>query len=94
MDKRGVLSLCASCRHAEWDKAANGRRHPNGSGRCLFQLPDSPLPKWAVERGYGSNDAPMTRLSQLLEKKLHGRWVYWRETFRTEPTPCATWSSK
>lgn len=89
-----MLSMCATCRHADWDKTLSGRRHPRGSGKCAYQLPDSPLPKWAVEVSYGPKPDHLTRLSQILDRKLHGRWIYWREAHGAEPTPCATWEAK
>ena len=94
MSHSGVLSMCATCRHAEWKKTASGRRHPDGTGRCAFEFPESPLPKWAVESDYGRNAPMVTTLRRMLERKLHGRWIYWREAHQLEPTPCATWEVK
>lgn len=45
-----VRTICAECRFADWKKTANGRRHPDNSGRCSFQIPA--LPRWfPVDRG-------------------------------------------
>ena len=35
---------CVDCKFAEWKKTANGRLHPSGDGRCLWQYPDIKLP--------------------------------------------------
>jgi hypothetical protein len=40
------LSVCVGCKYATWSKTASGRRHPSGSGRCLYEFPETPLPLW------------------------------------------------
>jgi len=91
MSDKGVLSVCATCRHAEWKKTANGRRHPDGSGRCGYEFPNSPLPKWARDRSYGRDEVS---LREVLERKMTRRWIYWVDIHRDEPEPCATWEAK
>lgn len=29
--------ICERCKFAQWDLTANGRKHPNGSGQCLWE---------------------------------------------------------
>lgn len=35
---------CLTCKYAEWDKSANGRRSTKGTGRCTWQMPDIKMP--------------------------------------------------
>jgi hypothetical protein len=54
-----VSHLCQTCKLAEWDKTANGRRHPNGQGKCGWTVPYIPTPaafKWGF---YGDRTQPM-----------------------------------
>ena len=91
--KTGVLSLCASCRHAEWDKTANGRRHPNGDGQCRYVPLDAPLPKCRTFLWGRHNDSVNT-VHKLLEVRAGNADIYWRESYRLEPEPCACWEAK
>jgi hypothetical protein len=86
------LSVCATCRWAEWEKTANGRRHPKGSGKCAYQFPDGPVPKWMALQDYGR--VRVTSIREVLSRGSHGRWIYWKDSHRTEPEPCATWEAK
>lgn len=29
--------ICERCKFAQWDLTANGRKHPNGKGQCLWE---------------------------------------------------------
>jgi hypothetical protein len=89
-----VASLCQSCKHAEWDRTSNGRRHPNGNGKCGYQFPDGPLPKWVRQQMWGRDAAAITTLARLLEKHATGRWISWMDHHRTEPEACPTWEAK
>lgn len=89
-----VPSLCQSCKFAEWERTSNGRRHPNGSGRCLFQIPDSPLPKWADSRAYGRDKPPITTLREYFTQREGNPYISWLDYHRTEPRPCATHEPK
>lgn len=86
----GVTSVCATCRFAEWKKTANGRRHPDGSGRCGYAFPVSPLPKWVRVRGWHHASEPLETVGEVVEKHGGNRYIYWREYNRVEPEPCAT----
>jgi hypothetical protein len=90
----GPVSVCATCRFAQWDKTANGRRHPNGAGRCTYQFPDGPLPKWLRERRFQrGTDAHVETLRELIEQRYMSRWIYWRDAHRIVAEPCPTWES-
>lgn len=39
-----VNNCCLSCVFAEWEKTADGRRHPSGDGRCKFKFEMPKLP--------------------------------------------------
>jgi hypothetical protein len=86
----GVLSLCATCKHAEWRKTANGRRHPDGSGRCAYEFPDGPIPKWVITNVWRSVQPSSIR--ELCEGA--GRRYIWRVERTETPTPCATWEAQ
>ncbi len=86
-----VLSVCVSCRFAQWKQTANGRRHPDGSGICGYEFPDTPLPKWA-RRTYQVKDATSTR--ELLNAVTGGRFIDWLEHHRNVAQPCATFEAK
>ena len=93
--RKPVVSVCASCRFAEWKQTANGRRHPEGSGKCTFEFPDSPLPLWVREHtGFGKTQRELTTVREVLAQKLSGRFINWIEHHRTVQTPCATWEAK
>jgi hypothetical protein len=36
---------CRTCKFAVWVKTSNGRRHPNGQGRCTREIKMPQLPK-------------------------------------------------
>ncbi len=82
---------CATCRHAEWERTANGRLHPSGQGRCTFMPPDTPMPRVRHERSY-RGDTALTTLHQLLARHLHGGWI-WRKS-DDAIRPCPTWEAK
>lgn len=84
-----VLSACVGCVHAEWDKTRNGRRHPNGEGRCTFQFPETSLPKW-VRNPFATwrREQPAFTLDSLLSHYGGVRFIYYHETHRTEPEAC------
>ena len=42
------MANCLNCAYANWDKTANGRRHPSGRGKCVVKLPFVVLPAWAA----------------------------------------------
>jgi hypothetical protein len=86
-----TLSRCATCRHAEWKKTANGRRHPEGSGKCAFQFAETPVPKWLNLKRWGAVDQPTT-LREAIESSSPARWIYYTE-HAAHATPCATWES-
>lgn len=39
------MNTCINCRFAKWDRTANGRLSPTGSGRCIWQMPELKIPK-------------------------------------------------
>lgn len=86
-----VVSACGTCKHAEWQKTSSGRRHPNGSGVCRYQFPESPLPLWARGRTYRRE--PVTTLRELIEACGNSRFIVYTE-HRSEKTPCAAWEAK
>ena len=90
----GVVSLCATCKFAEWDKTANGRRHPNGNGRCTFVFPDTPLPKWFSARAYGRDSKPIGTLREYMDSRHGVRYIGWREHHVMAPRPCATYEAQ
>lgn len=48
-------SACETCRFAEWERTANGRRHPSGKGLCKTVLPAIPtIPAAFSWIGYGT----------------------------------------
>lgn len=91
--QQGVLSLCATCRHAEWEKTANGRRHPNGVGQCRYMPPDGPLPKCRSFR-CGRDSRWVTTIHEFIAVKAGNAQIYWREHHNTIADPCAAWESK
>ena len=41
--------LCLTCNLAEWHRTANGRRHPDGQGKCGWKplhIPTAAVWKW------------------------------------------------
>lgn len=38
------MKTCKGCRHAEWKRTANGKLHPDGSGKCIYEWRMPPLP--------------------------------------------------
>lgn len=38
------MNTCVNCRFAAWDRTAKGRLHPDGSGRCTWQMPEIKIP--------------------------------------------------
>ena len=88
-----VLSACATCKHANWKKTTNGRRHPDGTGRCTFEFPDGPLPKWMVTEAFNRRET-ITTLRGFLSQRAPGSWIYWVEAHRTVAEGCATWEQK
>lgn len=66
------MSSCIGCKHADWRKTSNGRRHPSGEGKCLFQFPDTPLPLWAIG-GWQSKNATTVR------EYITGSRYIWRD---------------
>lgn len=36
---------CDDCKFAEWKKTANGRLHPDKTGRCAFKWDMPPVPR-------------------------------------------------
>ena len=93
MKPEAPLSVCATCRFAEWKKTSNGRRHPDGTGRCGYQVPDAPLPKWIHEWVSGHKDERVTSVRQLVNQMWSSRYIYRYDYHRTEPEPCATWEA-
>jgi hypothetical protein len=89
-----VPSICQTCVHAEWKKTSNGRRHPDGTGRCAFQFPDSPLPKWLVQWNYGRDKEQIESLRALVNQGWSSRYIYWLDHHRAVPQPCATHAPK
>ena len=39
------MKTCKGCKWAEWNRTASGRLHPNGGGRCTFQVKIPVLPQ-------------------------------------------------
>jgi hypothetical protein len=85
-----VLSKCATCRHASWRQTANGRRHPDGSGECQYEVPDMVLPKWAHQWSWSHKEQLMT-VRGLVSKHSVGRHIWYRESRLQE---CPTWEAK
>jgi hypothetical protein len=81
-----VYSPCESCRFAEWQRSANGRRHPSGDGKCTYVFPDAPLPLYAVG-GYQARGAPMT-MRAVLERACGGRWISRHPLFQGNTCGC------
>ena len=73
-----VHSVCVGCVYAEWRKTSNGRLHPDGSGNCTYQLPDSPLPKWLIG-SYGIRYGAIT-----VREALEGSRFIDRKSYRGE----------
>jgi hypothetical protein len=48
-----LATPCRTCAFADWRKTSNGRRHPEGSGKCLYQFPEIPLPLWVHLPSFG-----------------------------------------
>jgi hypothetical protein len=92
--QKGVVSVCATCRYAEWETTAAGRRHPNGIGRCAYDFPESPLPKWIGEWRYSRRNERVTTWRELVAQKWPVRQISWRDTWNTVPYPCDTWAAK
>lgn len=38
------MKNCTDCRHADWQRTANGRLHPSGEGMCRFPVVLPTLP--------------------------------------------------
>lgn len=38
------MKSCVGCKHADWAKTSNGRLHPDGSGRCKYEVKPIVLP--------------------------------------------------
>jgi hypothetical protein len=89
-----VPSVCQTCRFAQWEQTANGRRHPNGSGTCLFQFPDSPLPKWFRERSYVHGNPELASLREYFEQRQPVRYISWLDNHRIVAAHCATHEAK
>lgn len=43
-----VRSPCVGCRFAEWERTANGKLHPDQSGRCTWRPKIEPMPWWTA----------------------------------------------
>lgn len=93
-EQPSVQSVCASCRFAEWKRTANGRRHPDGSGRCAFPFPNTPLPKCINEHAYGRDKGRLRTVAEYMEQRHGGRFIWWLEFHSTIPMPCEAWSAK
>lgn len=91
-DDAGVLSVCASCKFAEWEKTTSGRRHPSGMGECRFELPETPLPKWSSERNYKTRQRLAT-VREYFAQREHLRHIWYRDRHRTQPETCATYEA-
>ena len=69
------MKNCAHCKHADWQRTANGRLHPGGYGHCTYEyvVPALPQSKWWNERG-----GPKPFGGQIERKKdLKDHCVYW-----------------
>lgn len=36
---------CLECKYADWKRTANGRLHPSGDGKCMYEVITPKLPK-------------------------------------------------
>jgi len=64
-------SVCDGCKFANWKRTSNGRLHPDGSGKCKWQVKIA-LPPSANTGGYGRD---FSQLDSTLT--LYGRHI-WR----------------
>jgi hypothetical protein len=76
--------VCSTCRFAEWRKTANGRRHPDGSGKCGYLFPTTPLPV-CIQSSYEYRGC--NTIADAL--KRGGRWITWQSELE-----CGTWEAK
>ena len=55
-----MTNPCLTCRFAEWKRTASGKLHPDGSGRCRWEMPKIALPKAFYYVGSRDRGAPQT----------------------------------
>lgn len=53
-----MSNICMTCKFADWKRTAAGRLHPDGQGRCRWQMPEITLPKAFYYVGYHSTPKP------------------------------------
>lgn len=51
------MRSCVECKYADWHRTANGRLHPDGEGRCTFEVKIPAIPA-SMSWGYSSTDKP------------------------------------
>jgi len=44
MNGKSVRCICEGCVYALWATTAAGKRHPNGNGRCMYEIKLPVLP--------------------------------------------------
>lgn len=59
---------CLTCAFAMWRKTAAGRMHPDGTGRCTWQMPEITLPKSRYYVGHRERSIPQPQ-GGYIEKK-------------------------
>ena len=59
---------CLDCIRATWKRAADGKRlHPDGTGKCVWKMPEIVLP--AAFYYLGSRDIPPAPLGGFINRK-------------------------
>ena len=77
--------LCLTCKRAVWATTANGRRHPNGQGKCDWTPPYIPTPmawSWNISKGTGCVAQPKPT------------WGWIKRNPLKAITKCETWEAK
>ena len=69
------MRSCKDCKHADWQRTANGRLHRGGFGQCTYEyvMPALPQSKWWL-----GGKCPIPYGGPIERKKeLKDHCVYW-----------------
>ncbi len=70
---------CKNCALAQWQKTTNGKRHPNGSGQCLWKIQRIP-----VAAAFGSQSFQYKRIDEIPQPQ--GGYIDYKEPYINCPT--------
>jgi len=76
------MNSCLNCKFAEWRRTANGRLHPDQTGRCRWVMPDIKIPSAFYWNGFiGRKEVPAPCGGGFIERDL-------------PHADCPTWEAK